>query len=363
MPNPTLWPLEPHTLGKHKVLRGYLDAWFPILGKWNGRILFIDGFAGPGEYQGGEKGSPQIALEALLRHQALDKISAEVGYIFIEKEDERADHLEALVGPMRASLPPNCWIEVTHGLFDETMTDVLDEVDAQAASLAPAFVMVDPFGVSETPMSVIERILQNQQSEVYISFMYDWINRFKETPEFEPHLDELFGTEQWREGIDIEDPELRKLFFYQLYEEQVRLAGANQVIHFELYEGARLVYAIFFGSHHELGSDRMKQSIWRVAPWGDFAFRPGPASQMKLDLSKPDLKPLQNAIADQFQGRRWITIEEVMKFVMSDRTPFHSNQVKKGALIPLEVDKRLEVRESTRKRKRTYPDGTILRII
>lgn len=363
MPNPTLWPLEPHTLGKHKVLRGYLDAWFPILGRWNGRILFIDGFAGPGEYQGGEQGSPKIALDALLRHQALDKISAEVGYIFIEKEDDRADHLKALVDPMRASLPPKCWIEVIHGLFDETMTDVLDKVDAQAASLAPAFVMVDPFGVSGTPMSVIERILQNPKSEVYISFMYEWINRFKETPEFEPHLDELFGTEQWRDGFDIEDPERQKLFFYQLYEEQVRLAGAEQVIHFELYEGARLVYAIFFGTHHKLGSDRMKQSIWRIAPWGDFAFRPGPAGQMKLDLSKPDLKPLQNVIADQFQGRGWITIEEVMEFVMSDRTPFHSGQVKKGALIPLEIDNRLEVRESSRKIKRTYPDGTILRII
>ncbi|MFV2045518.1 MAG: three-Cys-motif partner protein TcmP, partial [Anaerolineales bacterium] len=68
MPDSTLWALEPHTTGKHKVLRGYLDAWFPILGTWSGRILFIDGFAGPGEYRGGEQGSPQIALDALLKH-------------------------------------------------------------------------------------------------------------------------------------------------------------------------------------------------------------------------------------------------------------------------------------------------------
>lgn len=47
-PKNTLWPLEPHTRGKHLVLKHYLDAWFPILGSWSGRILFIDGFAGPG---------------------------------------------------------------------------------------------------------------------------------------------------------------------------------------------------------------------------------------------------------------------------------------------------------------------------
>ena len=41
IPKETLWPLEPHTLGKHRVLKSYPDAWLPIMGKRNGRILFI----------------------------------------------------------------------------------------------------------------------------------------------------------------------------------------------------------------------------------------------------------------------------------------------------------------------------------
>ena len=58
-PLDTLWELDPHTLGKHLVLRAYLDAWLPVMGSWQGRLLFIDGFAGPGEYEGGEEGSPR----------------------------------------------------------------------------------------------------------------------------------------------------------------------------------------------------------------------------------------------------------------------------------------------------------------
>ena len=58
-PKDTLWELDPHTLGKHLVLRAYLDAWLPVMGSWQGRLLFIDGFAGPGEYEGGEEGSPR----------------------------------------------------------------------------------------------------------------------------------------------------------------------------------------------------------------------------------------------------------------------------------------------------------------
>ena len=47
LPKKTLWPLEPHTRGKHLVLKSYLDAWLPIMGTRNARILVIDGFAGP----------------------------------------------------------------------------------------------------------------------------------------------------------------------------------------------------------------------------------------------------------------------------------------------------------------------------
>lgn len=47
--DPKLWDMEPHTHGKHIVLRAYLNAWLPILGMTQGRILFIDAFAGPGQ--------------------------------------------------------------------------------------------------------------------------------------------------------------------------------------------------------------------------------------------------------------------------------------------------------------------------
>ena len=101
IPKETLWPLEPHTLGKHRVLKSYLDAWLPIMGKRNRRILFIDGFAGPGKYKGGEDGSPLIALKALKNHAARSAITAEVVFIFVEKDPARAE--SGRVGANRAS--------------------------------------------------------------------------------------------------------------------------------------------------------------------------------------------------------------------------------------------------------------------
>jgi three-Cys-motif partner protein len=361
-PKGTLWPLDPHTRGKHLVLKAYLDAWFPILGRWNGRIIFIDGFAGPGEYEKGEPGSPLIALQTLRDHRAKHLISAEVGFWFIENDARRADHLRALIAGLQGDLPPSCKTEVECGPFDEKMTAALDDLDAQKKKLAPAFVMIDPFGVSGTPMTVVKRILANPKSEVYVSFMYDFISRFRDTPEFAPHLDDLFGCKDWRGGVALTDPHERKDFFYSLYETQLREAGASQVVRFELYEGSRLVYAIFFGTNSTKGADRMKEAIWKVVPFGDFAFRGTRSTQLGLDLTQADMRPLRTAIREHFKAGEWLGVETVAEFVASDRTDYYTGQLKRGALIPMEDDHEIDVDPGTRKKRRTFPPGTRFRL-
>ncbi|MBI1814666.1 MAG: three-Cys-motif partner protein TcmP [Deltaproteobacteria bacterium] len=360
-PKTKLWPLEPHSRGKHLVLKNYLDAWFPILGSQHGRILFIDGFAGPGEYKDHEEGSPLIALRALKDHKARQIIKGEVVFNFIESEPDRVQHLRTLVEAWKPGLPASCIVEVIEGRFDETMAKVLDRLDADAKHLAPAFVMIDPFGVSGTPMDVVRRILRNPKAEIYASFMYEAINRFKTAPEFEHHLTDLFGGDAWRAGIGISDPIARRDFFYGLYIQQLRQAGATHVVHFDLYEQNRLVYAIFFATKSWVGADRMKQAIWKVAPFGEFAFHGTHSRQLTLGLQTVDYEPLKKVLRDEFEGKGWVRIERVLEFVGSDKTDYHTGHVKKGALVPMETAGQIEIDGTTRKKKRSYPKGTKLR--
>ena len=358
-PRTTSWPLEPHTLGKHMVLHHYMGAWLPILTSWNGLVLFIDAFAGPGEYSGGEPGSPVIALRALIDHRDRDRIRSEVNYFFIEKDEARSKHLEEVLGELQPSLPPNCNYEVINSTFDETLKGVLDNIDQQNARLAPAFVMIDPFGVSETPMRLIGRILENPKSEVYISFMYESINRFKEHPSFERHLDDLFGCPEWRQGIALPDGKERKEFFYNLYRNQLKRNGARYVVHFELYEGERLVYAIFFGTKHLDGCDKMKQAIWKVDPFGDFRFHGGQLGQLTLGESVTvDFGLLEKTLQDRFASKGWQRIEDVEDFVKSDATDFHSGHLRRKTLTPMEGNDKIEVERPPGRRAGSFMPGT-----
>lgn len=353
----TLWELAPHTLGKHLVLRNYLNAWLPIMSLTNDRILFIDGFAGPGRYTGGEDGSPVIALDTLLRHPVRPRLKNDMTFFFIEDRKSRCEHLKTEIAPLLNALGPKIHAEVRHAKFDATMTEVLDRIDQQKKALAPAFVMVDPFGVSDTPMSVLERILKNPKSELYVSVMWEHMNRFAKGPEFHDHLDGLFGTNDWRPLFNEPNWRTRKNNVFALYRAQLKRRGAVHVAHFELYEGATLKYAIFFATKHPLGCDKMKAAIWGVDPFGGHAFVPGAADGLTL-FAGADLTPLATELRRRYGGKP-VLVDVMIEWIMTDETYFYSGQLKR-VLKSLEEAKLLDVVPGTRKKARTFPPGTIV---
>jgi len=336
----TLWPLDEQTEGKHLLLRRYLDGWFPILGSFSGRLLFIDGFAGPGEYSNSEKGSPLVALESVRQHKRDGRLrNVEVDFVFIEADESRAVHLKALLEQQPPV--PRTSVHVLPGTFDSHMTSLLDQIDSQSTAVAPAFVMVDPFGVKGSPMRLIGRILRNPKSECLVSFMYEPIRRFHSQSGFEGHLDELFGTKAWRECFDIEDEAERKPFFHRLFTQQLKEHGAEYVVTFELYKGERHIYTLYFTTGDLKGCDLMKSCIWRLDGAGSFAFRSYAVGQ--LTLFGADTEPLACQLRDEFRTD-WVSIEQVVRFVMGDGTPFHVGQLRRDTLRPLERQGKIEVR-------------------
>ncbi len=92
-PGSAQWERKAHTAAKHEILVRYLAAWIPILGRGSEHLVLIDGFAGPGRYSGGEKGSPLLMLDAYLRRGDRDDIRATLHYFFIEEDDRRFELL------------------------------------------------------------------------------------------------------------------------------------------------------------------------------------------------------------------------------------------------------------------------------
>lgn len=317
IPPDTLWTIEPHTAAKHKILRKYLDAWFPILQSFNGRIIYLDGFAGPGRYLGGEPGSPLVALECAISHSA--PLKGELVFLFIEKREDRAEHLSTEITRVRR--PDRFKIDVKCGEFAPRLTEILDSVAREGHRIAPTFALIDPFGFSGIPYHLIKRLLSNDRCEVFITFMVDSINRWLSHPDdvIRAHIIETFGTEEpFAVAMQAAD---RVSALKDLYCSQLKKIAAF-VRYFELRDkNDRVVYYLFFASNNSRGHYKMKEAMWKVDPLGDFSFSDATNPDQKILFLNAPLDALRTDLVNRFRGAGKVLIEQVESFVF-DRTAF-----------------------------------------
>jgi three-Cys-motif partner protein len=349
----TIWKIKPHTLAKHEILRRYLGAWFPILATYNGRIIYLDGFCGPGRYKGGEDGSPVIALKEAMKHNTRFT-NREVTFLFIDSDKRRIEHLKLELASL--PIPANFSVIPTHDQFDNTLKGIFDDLAKQGANLAPTFAFVDPFGFKGIPFDLVERLLKNPKTEVFINMMVDSINRFIEHPDpvIQRQIIDLFGTHQVIDVIRSSEDRITELRL--LYQSQL-CKHVRFVRYFEMRdENNRLIYYLFFATNHPLGHEKMKEAFWKVDTSSGFRFSDltDPSQLILFDLDTSDL--LANELMNKFTGQN-TSVGNVLKYIL-DETPYTSKH-KTKALRLLEEQNKITVddykNDGNRRRPGTFP--------
>jgi three-Cys-motif partner protein len=362
MPGPmgVVWPIEPHTLKKHEILRRYLDAWLGILGQSQAKIIYVDGFAGPGGYAGGEPGSPIIAIDRAISHELAARIRAKIVFHFVELDPARAQNLRGELAkrwPEAVLKKRRIRYQVYAQEFASNFSAILDRLEADDAKLAPTFAFLDPFGFSGIPMKLIARILQYKRCEVLVTFMEGFVNRFADPTKSEA-LTELFGSNRWEEGLEIASPEKRKDFWIGLYRTSLHeLGGAKFVTSFEMLNRFNQTeYYLVYGTNHWKGLEVMKEAMWKVDPTGQYSFRDTSNPDQRLLLDYADVPTWGGAAREllwnRFQGE---TIREpkLHEFVIT-HTPYVYR--KKFTLWALEDEGKIV----NRGRRHAFPEGCVI---
>ena len=101
-PKETVYEADPHTRAKHQILQEYLKRWLPILAQQsqklrrNQRLLYVDGFAGAGEYSDNIPGSPIVAIQTALKSASTFTVPVRIK--LVEIRADRVANLSKLVG-------------------------------------------------------------------------------------------------------------------------------------------------------------------------------------------------------------------------------------------------------------------------
>ena len=358
---PKTWAIEPHTVAKHRILEAYLRAWFPILSRGGfPRVIYIDGFAGPGRYAEGQLGSPILALRALAE-QTID-LPSDFEFHFVEKDPAIVISLNAQLKSLRDSggIPKSANIHVHAEMsFEEAYETELRPQLTQYAN-APAFALVDPFGWTGIPMEIIGDLLKRPHTEILLNFMFEEINRFLAHEAQPDNFDALFGFTGWRRCCEIIGRE-RTRCIHDSYRDQLHaVAGARYVRSFEMRNERGLIdYFLFFATNSLKGLEKMKEAMWRVDPAGGFSFSDATnPAQVALFAAEPDRGLLQRLLVARFSGRR-VKRGDVEKFVL-ESTPFLATHYK-VVLKLLEANEGLSaINAPPQRRPGTFADPDLL---
>lgn len=301
---------------KHNILKSYLGGWYPILSRWHGRIAYIDCHAGKGRHKSGEEGSPIIALRTLLEHHHRDRIlkGTEVNFLFLEIDEENVEQLEENIEELQDEIgefPNSVKLEIVCADYDEVINQILDDLEAEEQHMAPAFVFVDPFGF-KLSMELMNRLLSFQRSELFINFMFRYVDMAMHNEAQEANMNSLFGCEDWKELSNIEDSEKRAEEVIKLYTERLQAEYTTWIR--MIGEHRELKYVLIHASHAPKAKQLMKQAIWStLLPSGEFtAYQSDNPYQGMLIEPEPDLSPLEDRVWEVCTGRQ-IYYEELLK--------------------------------------------------
>jgi three-Cys-motif partner protein len=359
------WPANPHTLAKIELVRRYVGKWVAIVGRSikKRHMLVIDGFAGPGIYEGGEHGSPMAAIQAASKSMAIAKNAKEwqAGDIYFELVELNKHMFESLHQQTESlTIPGDIHVNLRHGPFEAKFSDIKLANSWAFTHDHPLFAFIDPFGAKGVPFKLVRDILSSGASELLLNLDADGIARI-ESYRSEGNvrlLNELFGDTLWVEEIDENGPFAdRCRSILQAYRNRLhQIPGIRYSFPFEIQQSSRLpLYFLLFASKHQRGIEKMKETMREIGQDGSLRFCDAWNGQRSM-FRDDDPNDWAMKLHRRFAGPEGIGWQEIVDFTLNE-TPFLTP---KSMLRVLDSTDMLEVTGSNPSRKRnTFPDGTI----
>jgi len=306
-PKSTIYAAEPHTTAKHRILRAYLERWLPILDRQSQRInrsqhrlLYVDGFAGAGEYENGIVGSPLIPIETAMGHE--HQFACPIEIRLIEKRADRVQHLSRLIKEKKAKLvgPTNLVIpDPVEGDCEQEVRKLVADCEQKGTPLGPAFFFLDQFGYSSFSMDLVQTVLRHDVCEVFSYLNWNLLHPFMSDSTKHAGITKAFGGDEWRDVLGLSGQEKENRFRQTYIDALQKRGSAKYAYPFAMRDTShRVIYWLFFCTNNIRGLEEMKKAMWSVDRSGGFEFSDKFASERSSLFEYGDVDLARDLIAE-----------------------------------------------------------------
>ncbi len=339
----TIYDADPHTKAKHAILREYMKRWLPILSRQarnvgsGQRLLYVDGFAGAGEYTNNVQGSPLVAIEAAAQHS--HEFTVPIVFVFIEQRKDRVDHLKNLITTKKHAIlgTKQLVVEPIEGDCETEVLRIINAHENQKQKLGPAFFFLDQFGYSSFSMGLVNRILAHDVCEVFSYLNWNLLHPFMTDQTKWSGITKAFGGDEWKSVIGLSG-QAKEDKFKEIYMAVLQArGGAKYTFPFAMRDQHdRVIYWLFFCTNNIRGLEEMKKAMWTVDRSGGFQFSDKHSAQLGHLFTVDDEWLADHLFAEH--ENKTMSVGNVREYVLT-KTSCHSFR---EALAVLERAERLE---------------------
>lgn len=218
--NPEDYIGREQTFIKHTLLNNYLYRLFMIIGQHEKSISYVDCFAGPWQEGSNDLRDTSIAISLNIMkncHEGLSKLGKNVQFnaLYIEKDKISFDKLETFLAKKELD-------EVNTRALPGEFHELRDGILKWCGEGNFTFFFVDHTGWRKAiEIPTLRPLLQRQNSEYLINFMFDFVLRAHTQISFEEQMKEIFGEVLDTTGMT---PKEKEVFFMKQYRKHLKSA-------------------------------------------------------------------------------------------------------------------------------------------
>ena len=345
---------------KAEIVAKYFWAWakviMPSAKKRDGRIAYIDLFAGPGRYKDGTKSTPLLILERAIADKEMRQMLVT---IFNDVNSTNSRSLEEAIQNLPGIQTLKYKPQVNEEEVGERIVARFEEM-----ALIPTLFFVDPWGYKGLSLRLINSVLRNWGCDCIFFFNYNRINMGLSNHFVKEHMEALFGAnaaEELRQEMNGFPPEQRELVVVEALSKALQEMGGKFVLPFcfKTDSGARTSHHLIFVSKHPRGYEIMKEIMAKESSSSDqgvpsFEYNPSIYKQgLLFELSRP-LDELGELLLTQYAGRT-LTMKQIYDLHNVGKRFIKTNY--KAVLKTLEKEEKINTDPPAEKRpKDTFAD-------
>lgn len=301
---------------KTAIVTKYFWAWtkviIPSQKKWgNGKVAYIDLFAGPGRYKDGTMSTPLLILEKAIKDPDMREMLVTV---FNDKDSTHTRQLEKAIEALPGISTLKYKPQVNNEEVGENIVQSFEQVN-----LIPTLFFVDPWGYKGLSLRLVNSVLKDWGCECIVFFNYNRINMGLHNEAVEDHMNALFGKERadkLRVKLEPMQPYMRELTVIEALVEALQEMGGKYVLPFcfKNSHGNRTSHHLIFVSKGVKGYEIMKDIMAKESSTAEqgvpsFEYNPATRGQALLfELSRP-LDDLEGMLLKTFSGKKMSMLE------------------------------------------------------